>query len=187
MSAEKILPELVFKPEANGWEAQTLPLCYAAPLERLTYSHDLSQRSKVREVVLDVLEVDLSSAERATALLPAGVLAADLLGEVLRFADLIFAEKIICSLKFLSSECNAVWKSSFVMALKILTKSPVPRCKEHRRHREQPSSAWIPWSGQWEDRFLSWHGSWWWQCPGRWRLQGWIHWWTGMGGSHSQL
>ena len=71
--------------------------------------------------------------------------------------------------------------------IRILTRIPVPRCKEHRRHREQPSSAWIPWSGQWEDRFLSWHGSWWWQCPGRWRLQGWIHWWTGMGGSRSQL
>ena len=53
----------------------------------------MSQRSKVREVVLDVLQVDLSSSEWATTLLPAGVLAADLLGEVLRVADLIFTEK----------------------------------------------------------------------------------------------
>ena len=69
----------------------------------------------------------------------------------------------------------------------ILTKNPVPRCKEHRRHREQPSSAGIPWLGQWEDRFLSWHGSWKWLDLGRRRLQGWSHWWTGMGGSRSQL
>ena len=53
----------------------------------------MSQRSKVGEVVLDVLQVDLSSSEWATTLLPAGVLAADLLGEVLRVADLIFTEK----------------------------------------------------------------------------------------------
>ena len=53
----------------------------------------MSQRSKVRKVVLDVLQVDLSSSEWATTLLPAGVLAADLLGEVLRVADLIFTEK----------------------------------------------------------------------------------------------
>ena len=60
---------------------------------RLTHSHDLSQRSKVGEVVLDVLQVDLSSSEWATALLPAGVLVTDLLGEVLRVADLILAVK----------------------------------------------------------------------------------------------
>ena len=58
-----------------------------------THSHDLSQRSKVGEVVLDVLEVDLSSSEWATTLLPAGVLVPDLLGEVLRIADLILAVK----------------------------------------------------------------------------------------------
>jgi hypothetical protein len=60
-----------------------------------TYSNNGSKNTDFGKRVLDVLEVDLSSSERASTLLPARVLGTELLGEVLRVADLIFAEKSI--------------------------------------------------------------------------------------------
>ncbi len=43
----------------------------------VTYSHDISQETKVGQIILDVLKVDFSSSEGTSALLPAWVLAAD--------------------------------------------------------------------------------------------------------------
>ena len=42
---------------------------------------------------MKILKMDLACLEGATTLLPAGVLVTDLLGEVLRVADFIFAVK----------------------------------------------------------------------------------------------
>jgi hypothetical protein len=57
-----------------------------------SYSHNSPQDTKVRKVVLDVLQLDLSSSEWAATLLPAWVLSAKFLGEVVGFADSIFTK-----------------------------------------------------------------------------------------------
>jgi hypothetical protein len=56
-----------------------------------TYSDNSVESSEIGDGVLDVLEIDLASPPRASALLPAGVLGADLLGEELGVADVVLA------------------------------------------------------------------------------------------------
>ena len=58
-----------------------------------TYSNNTSENTNVRKGVLDVLEVNLSGLPGASAVLPAGVLSTDLLGEVLGVADVILTVK----------------------------------------------------------------------------------------------
>ena len=60
-----------------------------------TYSNNSSKNTDFGKRVLDVLEVDLSSSEGASTLLPARVLGAELLGEVLGVANFILTEKSI--------------------------------------------------------------------------------------------
>ena len=61
-------------------------------LKNVTYSNNCSQSSESWKWVFDVLKVNLSSSEWASALLPAGVLATELLGEVFRGTDLILTK-----------------------------------------------------------------------------------------------
>jgi hypothetical protein len=58
-----------------------------------TYSNNGSQSTEIGKWVLDVLQLDLTSSEGTSTLLPAGVLAAKCLGEVLGIANFILAEK----------------------------------------------------------------------------------------------
>ena len=58
-----------------------------------TYSNNRSKNSKIGKRVLDVLQVNLTSPEGATALLPAWVLSTESLGEVLGIANWVLAEK----------------------------------------------------------------------------------------------
>jgi len=60
---------------------------------RKMYLDNRSQDAKIRQRILDVLQVNLTSPEGASTLLPAGVLGTDLLGEPLRVANLILTEK----------------------------------------------------------------------------------------------
>ena len=67
------------------------------------YLDNSSKNTKIRERVLDVLQVHLTSPEGATALLPAWVLTAKLLGEVVWVADFILAVKIIRKFQMIKS------------------------------------------------------------------------------------
>jgi hypothetical protein len=68
-------------------------LFYISKIVELTYSNNGSQNAEVGKRVLDVLQVNLTSSEGASALLPAGVLSTKSLGEVLRVANFIFTVK----------------------------------------------------------------------------------------------
>ena len=57
-----------------------------------SYSHDSPQDTKVRKVVLDVLQLNFSSPEWTATLLPAWVLSAEFLGEVVGFIDSILTK-----------------------------------------------------------------------------------------------
>ena len=61
-------------------------------VKNVTYSNNCSQSSESWKWVFDVLKVNLSSSEWASTLLPAGVLATELLGEVFRGTDLILTK-----------------------------------------------------------------------------------------------
>jgi hypothetical protein len=65
-------------------------------LSGVTHTNNIGPVAEVGQRVLDIVELDLAGLEGAAALLEAGVLVADseLLGEVLRRADLIDAAKI---------------------------------------------------------------------------------------------
>ena len=63
---------------------------------RKMYLDNRSQDAKIRQRILDVLQVNLTSPEGASTLLPAGVLGTELLGEPLRVANLILTEKSNC-------------------------------------------------------------------------------------------
>jgi hypothetical protein len=57
-----------------------------------SYSHNSPQDTKVRKVVLDVLQLDLSSPEWAATLLPTWVLSTEFLGEVVGLTDSILTK-----------------------------------------------------------------------------------------------
>ena len=63
-----------------------------------TYSNNGSQSTEIGKWVLDVLQLDLTSSEGTSALLPAGVLSAKRLGEVLRVANFVFTVNKKCIL-----------------------------------------------------------------------------------------
>jgi hypothetical protein len=67
--------------------------CYSKMFLK-SYSHDSPQDTKVRKVVFDVLQLDFSSPEWAATLLPAWVLSAEFLGEVVGFADSILTKNM---------------------------------------------------------------------------------------------
>ena len=88
-----------------------------------SYSHNSPQDTKVRKVVLDVLQLDLSSSEWAATLLPAWVLSAEFLGEVVGFAYSILTKQKNKLIRYLANvRC-------FVFRLKILDfyHEPCPR------------------------------------------------------------
>ena len=66
---------------------------------KVTYSNNCSQSSESWKWVLDVLKVNLSSSEWASTLLPAGVLAAKLLGKVFSSTDLILTKNKLTSFR----------------------------------------------------------------------------------------
>ncbi len=101
-----------------------------------TYSHYCSKNTEIRKSILDVLESISSSLQRAATMLPARVLGTECFSEVLRFADFILTEKEEEHKYFFQffKEMN----TNYILI--IFTTIPVQVCKEHRKHKEPPSS-----------------------------------------------